>query len=169
MKKISIIVAILTLNSGFGVLNSFSQNIDTAQVSLNYSNTQGAFNDYLFSTVAGPYSDPNAAALSRQARFKFVETGFEMPIPLNANDSTQYNFSALDLVVNEIVNQGMEPYIVFQQPLIQPTILADYATYIKNVIRHYTQGWNNGYYYTLKAVRLGNEPDGTGFWQGTQQ
>ncbi|OFY87024.1 MAG: hypothetical protein A3F72_06075 [Bacteroidetes bacterium RIFCSPLOWO2_12_FULL_35_15] len=163
------LAVVLICYFGFGTLNAFAQSSDTAQVSINYSNTQGVFSDYLFSTVAGPYSDPNAVALSKAAGFKFMEIGFEMTIPPNPNDSTQYNFSALDFSINEIINQGMEPYIVFQQPITQPTNLADYATYIKNVIRHYTQGWNSGYYYNLKAVRWGNEPDGPGFWQGTQQ
>ena len=162
--KIIILAAVLTLNLEL----AFAQSIDTAQVSLNYSNTQGTFNNYLFSAGVGPY-DPNSYILSRDGGFKLIHCGAGAFAGGNVNDPMQYDFTANDQDVNAIINNGMEPFIYLGQPPSQPPNLADYATVIKNFIRHYTQGWDNGYYYNIKVVRWGNEPDLSMFWTGTQQ
>ncbi len=148
--------------------NVRSQSNDTAHVSINYLSTQGAFSNYLFGTSSGPY-DPNAFVLSRACGLKLLQGGYTGRIPLNANDSTQYNFTASDLQVNAIINNGMEPMFILPAPYTKPANLTNFATFIKNIIRHYKQGWNNGYYYNLKVVTWANEPDlGTTFWGGTQ-
>lgn len=175
MKKAISLTAIFLLLLSVPQGGIKSQSNDTAQVSLNYSNTQSAFSDYLFGNVTSPVYDQNGFVLSKDCGFRLLETGNGMPIPLNANDSTQYNFTALDQSVAEIINQGMEPLLWLGMPSKKPANLTNYATFIKNVIRHYKQGWDKGYYYKLKVVRWANEPDltnrnGTGvFWTGTQQ
>lgn len=172
MKKGTSLTAIFLLLLSANVR---SQNNDTAQVSLNYSNTQGAFSNYLFGNITAPQYDPNGYILSRACGFRLLETGNGMPVPLNANDSTQYNFTTLDQSVAEIINQRMEPLLWLGMPSKKPANLTNYATFINNVIWHYKQGWDKGYYYKLKVVRWANEPDltnrgGTGvFWTGTQQ
>lgn len=48
----------------------------------------------------------------------------------------------------------------------------DYAKWAKicvNIIRHYNDGWANGFHYGLKYFEIWNEPDGIGTWTGTEQ
>jgi hypothetical protein len=48
----------------------------------------------------------------------------------------------------------------------------DYAKWAKiciNIIRHYNEGWANGYHYNIKYFEIWNEPDGIGTWTGTMQ
>ena len=48
----------------------------------------------------------------------------------------------------------------------------DYTKWAKicvNIIRHYNEGWANGYHYNIKYFEIWNEPEGIAFWGGTEQ
>lgn len=139
----------------------------TAQVTMDYSNALGAFNPYVFGTMAAPYFDAAGYPLTQAAGFKMVEVGMNIPVPANPNDPAQYDFSALDQQVSAVLGIGAEPMIVFSRST-KPANLNAYATYAQNVAKHLTQGWGSGYTWNVKVFRFGNEPDGA-YWSGTQQ
>ena len=140
----------------------------TRTVSVDYTNAMGAFNPYVFGTLAAPYFDAAGYPLTQAAGFKMVEVGMNIPLPANPNDPAQYDFSALDQQVSAVLGLGAEPMIVFSRST-RPPDLALYATYAQNVARHLTQGWGSGYSWNVKLFRFGNEPDGGVYWTGTQQ
>ena len=48
----------------------------------------------------------------------------------------------------------------------------DYDKWTKiciNIIRHYNDGWNNGFHYNIKYWEIWNEPEGKAMWLGTQE
>lgn len=142
----------------------------TRPVSVDYANAMGAFNPYVFGTLAGPYYDAAGYPLTQAAGFKMVEVGMNIPVPSNPSDPSQYDFSLLDQQVSAVLGIGAEPLIWFA-PSGMPADLTGYATYAQNVAKHLTQGWGSGHLWNVKAFRFGNEPDGPdgAFWNGTQQ
>jgi hypothetical protein len=142
----------------------------TRPVSVDYASAMGAFNPYVFGTLAGPYYDAAGYPLTQAAGFKMVEVGMNIPVPADPNNPAQYDFSALDQQVSAVLGIGAEPLIWFA-PSGMPADLTGYATYAQNVAKHLTQGWGSGHLWNVKAFRFGNEPDGPdgAFWSGTQQ
>jgi hypothetical protein len=140
----------------------------TAQVTVDYSNELGTFSPYLFGTLAAPYWDAAGYPLTQAAGFKLVEVGFNIPVPINPNDPTLYDFTLLDQQVEAVLGIGAEPLVHF--PLAKkPSDLNKYMAYVQNIAKHLTQGWGNGHTWNVRAFRFGNEPDNISFWTGTQQ
>jgi hypothetical protein len=144
-----------------------AQGTPTRQVSVDYSNPLGAFDPYIFGTMAAPYYDAAGYPLTQAAGFKMVEVGMTIPVPANPNDPAQYDFSALDQQVSAVLGIGAEPMIVFSRSS-KPADLNAYATYAQNIAKHLTQGWGNGYFWNVKLFRFANEPDNAAYWTGTQ-
>ena len=92
------------------------------------------------------------------------------------DDSNNYNFKKTDDYIAAIVKNNSE--IIFRlgtsiehytQYYIHPP--KDYDKWAKictNIIRHYNEGWANGFDYNIKYWEIWNEPDSKLMWLGTR-
>ncbi len=92
----------------------------------------------------------------------------------SATDPTAYSFAASDSVIAGIVNAGGQVLFrlgeSFELPPIHnyPPFNTDkWADVCVQIAKHYNQGWLNGFNYNIKEWEIWNEPDGSGFWNGT--
>ena len=95
----------------------------------------------------------------------------------DADDPKYYNFSKTDDYLAPIIKNKSE--IIYRlgtsiehhtQYFIHPP--KDYQKWAKictNIIRHYNDGWANGFHYNIKYWEIWNEPEGKLMWLGTQQ
>ena len=102
----------------------------------------------------------------------------------DADDPKYYCFTKTDVYLAPIVKNGSQItyrlgtsmenrtrcYVgggIYSHP---PKDYAKWAKVCVNIIRHYNEGWANGYHYNIKNWEIWNEPeDGPGMWDGTWQ
>ena len=104
----------------------------------------------------------------------------------DADDPESYDFAFTDLLMAALVERGIEPFFrlgvtIENYRTVKPYRIAppeDYekwARICEGVIRHYTQGWANGFYYNITYWEIWNEPDNydtpqeNQMWSGTQE
>lgn len=142
----------------------------TAKITIDYSNFLGTFSPYVFGATSDPKFNEAEYPRLKDVGFKMVDV-IAPPMPLNSSDinnPSKYNFTIPDKQIETLINVGAIPMLWF--PLEKkPSNLNDYATYVINVVRHFNQGWGNGYKWNVKVFRFGNEPDNPEFWKGSQQ
>jgi beta-xylosidase len=112
---------------------------------------------------------PNAEAVDIHAIFPIFDA--------DADDPKNYCFEKTDDYIAPIIKNKSE--IIYRlgesiehrsQYFIHPP--KDYAKWAKicvNIIRHYNDGWNNGFHYNIKYWEIWNEPEGKNMWLGTDQ
>jgi hypothetical protein len=147
-----------------------AKNYQSANITVDYSKELGKFSPYLFGTISAPYYDKRGFELTGAAGFKMIEIGVQIenaPIPSDPGNPLLYNFTAIDKKVKSAIDAGEDPILWFAPK--EPGDVEKYATYAKNVVLHYTQGWGNGYYWKLHIFRFGNEPDNFHYWSGTHE
>lgn len=98
---------------------------------------------------------------------------------LDANDPRNYDFSLTDYYLASVRATGADMLFRlgysaewrFHPPLhnTPPADVAKWALVCTNIIRHYNQGWANGYHYGIKYWEIWNEPDNPGFWTGSPE
>lgn len=91
-------------------------------------------------------------------------------------DSNAYDFTATDEVIQSIIDVNAKPffrlgYSFSLQPVynVPPADFEKWATICGQIVKHYNQGWNNGFFYDIKKWEIWNEPDLVEFWTGTPQ
>ncbi|MCF6224504.1 MAG: hypothetical protein L3J34_12370 [Flavobacteriaceae bacterium] len=97
---------------------------------------------------------------------------------LDADDPKNYNFKKTDDYILELLKSGTE--IIYRlgvsiehtkvKHYIHPP--ADYEKWAKicvNIIRHYNEGWANGFHLGIKYWEVWNEADHPKMWSGTQE
>ncbi len=87
------------------------------------------------------------------------------------DDSSNYNFASTDTFITAIIDAGAEVFFrlgesweadpVFNVP---PPDNAVWAKVCKNIVRHYNDGWANGFHYDIQYWEIWNEPDIDWFW-----
>lgn len=88
------------------------------------------------------------------------------------NDPKNYRFSYTDDLINALVKNGVEPFFrlgVTIENFVSrglpplrcqpPTDYAKWARVCEHVIRHYTEGWSNGFWHKITYWEIWNEPD----------
>lgn len=102
------------------------------------------------------------------------------------NDPASYDFAFTDRLITELVNAGVEPFYrlgvtienycaVRMYRLAPPSDFDKWARICEGVIRHYTQGWADGYRYPIRYWEIWNEPDNSPtipenqMWWGTEE
>ena len=103
------------------------------------------------------------------------------------NDPASYAFAYTDWLLEELHKYGVEPVYrlgvtienavaLYASPRVYPP--ADYGKWARiceHVIRHYTEGWANGYRYHIDYWEIWNEPDNhvdlkdNMMWQGSPE
>ncbi len=97
----------------------------------------------------------------------------------DVNDPASYDFTFTDLVIEQLFAVNAEPYYrlgitienaakvkgYFTAP---PADYQKWAEICEHIVRHYTEGWANGYHHKITYWEIWNEPDnGSQMWTGS--
>ncbi len=101
------------------------------------------------------------------------------------NDEASYDFAFTDVLLSELMKVGVKPYFrlgvtIENYPHIRayriypPKDFAKWARVCEHIIRHYNEGWANGFFHGIEYWEIWNEPDskterGSMMWLGTEQ
>ena len=115
---------------------------------------------------------------------RMVDTHFIFPLmTLDPKDPTNYYFDTTDAMIKLCQDAGSKIYYRlgtsiehtssgkdFHFNTIMPDDFEKYAEVLAGIVRHYTQGWANGFHYDIKHWEIWNEPDlGPRMWTGTNE
>lgn len=101
-------------------------------------------------------------------------------------DPASYDFAFTDLLIKALVDASVEPvyrlgvsienaHNVRAYRIFPPTDFKKWSVICEHIIRHYNEGWADGFYYNITYWEIWNEPDNSGdlsenaMWQGTMQ
>ena len=102
------------------------------------------------------------------------------------NDEASYDFAFTDVLLAELAKYDIKPYFrlgvtienyaeIRAYNIYPPKDFAKWARICEHVIRHYNEGWANGFFYGIEYWEIWNEPeghpdgDGNCMWLGTQE
>lgn len=103
------------------------------------------------------------------------------------NDPASYNFPFTDVIITELKKHGVEPVYrlgvtienyagVKAFRIFPPADFGKWARICEHIIRHYNEGWANGFHYAIRDWEIWNEADSGRFrndisqmWRGTSQ
>ena len=86
------------------------------------------------------------------------------------SDPASYDFAFTDCLINALAENGVEPLFrlgtsiendcaVKAYHIFPPTDYRKWATVCEHIIRHYTEGWADGYRHVITRWEIWNEPD----------
>lgn len=101
-------------------------------------------------------------------------------------DPEAYDFAFTDVIIGELVKRRVEPFFrlgvtienyayIKAYHIYPPRDYLKWAKICEGVIRHYTQGWADGFYYDIRYWEIWNEPDNyeemmeNQMWRGTKE
>ena len=101
-------------------------------------------------------------------------------------DPESYDFAFTDWLITDIYRQGSEvvyrlgcsiepEHFIKPRNIIPPTDNLKWARICEGIIRHYNEGWANGYHFGIRYWEIWNEPDNTPeiadspMWKGTPE
>ena len=98
------------------------------------------------------------------------------------NDPANYDFTYTDILMEQLVASGVEPYYrlgvtienqarVKAYYTVPPKDYAKWARICEHIILHYTEGWANGYHFKIRYWEIWNEPEVQDImmWNGTPE
>ena len=102
------------------------------------------------------------------------------------NDIDSYDFTFTDLLIAELVKNNCEPIFrlgvsienfhkIKAYRIYPPKNFKKWARICEHIIRHYNEGWGNGFHYGIKYWEIWNEPDNgaspekNAMWKGTKE
>ena len=96
---------------------------------------------------------------------------------LDPDDPRNYTFAKTDAYVQGLVNCGTKIVYRLGQSIeygtayhIRPPADMDkFARICVNIVRHYNEGWADGFRHGIEYWEVWNEPEGHVMWQGTQE
>ena len=85
-------------------------------------------------------------------------------------DPANYDFVFTDILINALVENGVEPFFrlgvtienyaeIKRYRIDPPKDFAKWARICEHVIRHYTEGWADGFHHTITHWEIWNEPE----------
>ncbi len=179
----------VTISSGFNINNNADVNrLDTIEIQLDCTNIDGLIN--AFSEInCGPIPNHDVNGVDLTDQFKktglqFVRThDFNGPTDISqifpdfSKDPTNpanYNFSLSDKHISSIIDADCQVFYrlgesaSFVESLRQPPEnFSKWAEICKHIAMHYNDGWAEGFNYDITYWEIWNEPDLSGFWNGT--
>ena len=101
-------------------------------------------------------------------------------------DPASYDFTFTDLMITALIENGVEPFFrlgvtiennakIKSYRLDPPSDYHKWSVICEHVIRHYTEGWANGFRYNIRYWEIWNEPDNyedpleNQMWKGTKE
>ena len=111
-----------------------------------------------------------------QGQHRYVDIPNVFPdFDADENDPKNYRFDCTDILIRNLVQNGVEPFyrlgvsienpwewgmkIGTRERIVPPKDFAKWARICEHVIRHYTEGWANGFKYKMTYWEIWNEPD----------
>jgi len=98
------------------------------------------------------------------------------------NDPANYDFTFTDLLLNQLKDAKVEPYFrlgvtienaykVKHYWISAPSDYQKWARICEHIIRHYTEGWADGFFHKITYWEIWGENDNypAGLWQGTPE
>ena len=102
------------------------------------------------------------------------------------NDVQSYDFAFTDELLKHVVKNGVKPFYRLGQTIENYQYIKAYNIYppadpekwarvCEMIIRHYNEGWNNGFRYNIEYWEIWNEPDNepqledNPMWKGTKE
>ena len=103
--------------------------------------------------------------------------------PYNENS---YDFAFTDLLITALVENGVQPFYrlgvtiendckIKAYRIYPPADFKKWAVICEHIIRHYNEGWANGFHYNIQYWEIWNEPDDfenmfeNMMWRGTKE
>ena len=109
---------------------------------------------------------------------KFVDVRNIFPLwDLDENDPKSYDFTFTDEYLKRIADSGAKPFYRLGETIDHgylkahvrpPADAAKWARICANIVRHYNEGWADGFYYGIEYWEIWNEPENPPMWTGTQ-
>lgn len=100
----------------------------------------------------------------------------------DVNDPKAYNFKNTDIYIKHILDAGTKVYYrlgetIENKPLRSmlpryinpPEDYQKWAEICEHIIRHYNEGWADGFHYNIEYWEIWNEPDNEQMWSGTPE
>lgn len=104
----------------------------------------------------------------------------------NPFDEKNYDFTFTDIIIKGLIENDCEPvfrlgvtienYVhIKAYRIFPPKDYIKWAIICEHIIRHYNEGWANGFKYNIKYWEIWNEPDNSGdlkenmMWQGSME
>ncbi len=101
----------------------------------------------------------------------------------DVNDPDSYDFEMTDMYTQDILSVGTMPYYRLGASIehtkkygtIPPKDFQKWAEICEHIIRHYNEGWADGFHYGIEYWEIWNEPDcrnadgSNPCWQGTEE
>lgn len=101
-------------------------------------------------------------------------------------DPASYDFAFTDRLISALVEHGIEPLFrlgtaiendaaIKAYNIYPPEDFEKWAVICEHIIRHYTEGWADGFYHTITYWEIWNEPDGdedpmlNQMWRGNKE
>lgn len=111
---------------------------------------------------------------------KFIDIHCIFPdFSKDVDDPSSYNFVYTDKYIEAIVESGAEVLFRLGESIDHsgnnlyinpPEDYKKWAQICEHIIRHYNEGWADGYKYNIQYWEIWNEPDNTGkMWTGTME
>ena len=104
----------------------------------------------------------------------------------DADDPASYDFAFTDRLITALVENGVEPFFrlgvtienyaaIRAYRIFPPADNEKWAVICEHIIRHYTEGWADGFRYKIEYWEIWNEPDNyedpleNQMWRGTKE
>lgn len=105
----------------------------------------------------------------------------------DVNDPMSYDFTFTDLLIKALTDNGVEPYFrlgvtienfheIKAYRIFPPTDNQKWAEICEHIIRHYNEGWADGFHFNITYWEIWNEPDShyddikqSFMWKGTPE
>ena len=89
-------------------------------------------------------------------------------------DESNYHFETSDPLITSMINAGCQVFYRLGESAGEnhtlrnpPKNFTKWAEVCEHITMHYNEGWNNGFFYNIVYWEVWNEPDLSGFWNGT--
>lgn len=136
----------------------------------NKRSDQSISNMTLFAEAGIPFArNHDAAFLSNYGGEHIVDVNFIFrDFDADENNPDCYDFHLTDEYIENIVAAGSEVFYRLGSKIehwtkkyntLPPTDFGKWARICEHIIRHYTEGWANGFCYDIKYWEIWNEPD----------
>ena len=110
---------------------------------------------------------------------KFVDVRNVFPLwELDEDDPASYDFTFTDEYLRAIRDSGAEPFYRLGETIDHGYLKAHvrppkdprkWAKICLNIVRHYNEGWANGFHYGITYWEIWNEPENPPMWTGTKE
>lgn len=139
---------------------------------------RGTFATKVFKEAKIPYSRlHDCMGIYGGAHFVDIPNVFP-DFEADENDSVNYDFSMTDDYIRAIVNAGTK--VVYRLGItidwgfhkyhtMPPKDYGKWARICEHVIRHYNEGWADGYNWNIEDWEIWNEPENPPMWSGTRE